>query len=299
VRGGAGQLEPGAAELPAVDDQPGSETAEDEFERSEAQEKVSEERVAPVQSLVLRSDPEEMSIWRTARYILRIRTNLILIVASALGYFYFTGVATFGLVLFEDRYHVTHGPATALITLVGLSGLIGVVLGGRLADSRMRRGDLNSRISVGAWSFVFAAILFCAGLLSDTVFASLPLFMLAGIAFGARNPPLDAARLDIMHHRLWGRAEAVRTLIRQLTIASAPILFGVVADAFAHPGAPSQAAGTHGFAAHADGRGLEVAFLLFLFTVVLGGLLTFAAKRTYARDIATALASEAATAARC
>lgn len=295
VRGGGSRLECGATDFAVADaSQASTAVEEQEFTQSEAQEQVMQERVRADPGLLLRGDPEQMSIWTTARYILRIRTNVILIVASALGYFYFTGVATFGLVLFEDRYHVAHGPATALITLVGLAGLGGVIAGGRFADHRMRLGDLNSRITVGAWSFLISALLFCAGLLSDTIFVSLPLFMLAGVAFGGRNPPLDAARLDIMHHRLWGRAEAVRTLLRQVTTASAPILFGVIADQFAAPGAAAQN-GAHGFGANADAHGLELAFLLCLVTVVLGGLLTFAAKRTYAPDVATALASEAAS----
>lgn len=296
LRGGRGQLELGATQF-TQPDAPGITPAldEDQLKQSEAQERVAQDHVPPDPGLVLRSDPGQMSIWSTACYVLRIRTNVILIVASALGYFYFTGVVTFGLVLFEDRYHVAASAATALITAVGLAGLGGVIAGGRLADNQMRRGDLNSRINVGAWSFLLSAVLFCAGLLSDTIFISLPLFMLAGVAFGARNPPLDAARLDIMHHRLWGRAEAVRTLLRQLTTAGAPILFGLVADAFAPPGAAAHSNGTHGFGANANGHGLELAFLFFLITVVLGGLLTFAAKRTYPRDVATALASEAAS----
>ncbi|MGH2861368.1 MAG: hypothetical protein ACRDLT_07645 [Solirubrobacteraceae bacterium] len=155
-------------------------------------------------------------MWSTARYILRVRTNVILIVTSALGYFYFTGVATFGLVLFEVRYHVTHSAATGLITLVGLAGLVGVIAGGRLADNWMRRGELNSRIIVGAWSFLISALLVCAGLLSDTVFISLPLFMLTRAVFGARNPPLDAARLDIMHHRWWGLVSERRSRLARL-----------------------------------------------------------------------------------
>src|SRR5262249_53299587 len=47
---------------------------------------------------------------------------------------------------------------------------------------------------------------------------------------GAQNPPLDAARLDIMPPLLWGRAEAVRTLLRSLAMALAPLLFGAVSD---------------------------------------------------------------------
>jgi MFS family permease len=181
--------------------------------------------------------------------------------------------------------------------LLGVGGLAGVIAGGRLADSWLERGNVNSRIVLGAASFAVAALLFLPGLLASSVVVSLPMFILAGAAFGARNPPLDAARLDIMHHRLWGRAEGVRTLLRRMTTAGAPILFGLLADQFAGGASRSASNGAHGFGANASARGLRVAFLILLVTLALGGILTFLATRTYPRDVATALASEAETAA--
>jgi MFS family permease len=295
LRGGHGALRRGATRFVSEDDfsshRP-KRPRENEFQKSRAQEKAEEQRVAPVPALVLHADPESMSVWRATVYVLRVRTNLVLIIASALGYFYFTGVSTFGLVLLEGRYHVTQGVATLLLMLLGAGGLVGVVLGGRLADRRLERGDLNSRIVIGALSFALAAVLFLPGLLSATLLVSLPLFILTGVAFGARNPPLDAARLDIMHHRLWGRAEAVRTLLRRTATAGAPILFGLIADQLGTHAKPN---GAHGFGATASAHGLQLAFLILLITLALGGLLTFIATRTYPRDVATALASEAET----
>jgi MFS family permease len=206
-------------------------------------------------------------------------------------------VSTFGFVFFEGRYHVAHGVATLLLMLLGVGGLVGVIAGGRLADAWLERGNVKSRIVVGAVSFALAALLFLPGLLAGSVMISLPLFILAGVAFGARNPPLDAARLDIMHHRLWGRAEGVRTFLRRLTTAAAPILFGLIADQFAGA-SRSGSNGTHGFGANASAHGLQVAFLILLITLALGGVLTFLATHTYPRDVATALASEAETAPR-
>ena len=78
--------------------------------------------------------------------------------------------------------------------------------------------------------------------------------------------------------------------------ATAPLLFGFSADRLAS-GATS-ASGGHGFGAGASAAGLRDAFLLLLVTLVIGGALTLAARRTYPADVATALASEAATAGR-
>ena len=298
ARGGRGRLRPGATEFITGDDAAparGTATCSDEFDETKAQEKVEEQRISPRPALVLRSDPEAMGLWRATIYILRIRTNLVLIAASALGYFYFTGVTTFGLVYFQGRYHLAHAPATLLLMLLGIGGLVGVLVGGRLADRWLERGNVDSRIIVGAGSFALAALFFLPGLLAARVVISLPLFILAAAAFGARNPPLDAARLDIMHHRLWGRAEAIRMLLRRSMTAAAPIVFGLIADRLAVPRAHASPGGAHGFGANANAQGLRLAFLVLLITLVLGGILTYLATRTYPSDVATALASESET----
>ena len=59
---------------------------------------------------------------------------------------------------------------------------------------------------------------------------AVPYLVAAAFFLGAQNPPLDAARLDIMPPLLWGRAEAVRTMLRSLAMALAPLLFGAVSD---------------------------------------------------------------------
>jgi MFS family permease len=268
-----------------------------EVERHEntlAQRTVDEQNVPPQEELVLHRDPARMSLWQATRYVLKVRTNVILIVASALGYFYFTGVQTFGLVFFRGRYGLSQGTATLLLALLGVGAIVGVVAGGRLADRLLEAGRVNGRVVVGGVSYVLAAVLFLPALLGHSLAFSLPLYLAAGIAFAARNPALDAARLDVMHHRLWGRAEAIRTLLRRVIVATAPVLFGFLADELS----ASRAHHTtqHGFGATASASGLHAAFLLLLVSLLASGLLTFRARRTYPRDVATAVASEEATA---
>ena len=71
-------------------------------------------------------------------------------------------------------------------------------------------------------------------------------FDVAGAALlSAANPPLDAARLDIMPAGLWGRAESTRTVLRSLAQALAPLVFGGLSQLIAGI-APEQAPiGTH------------------------------------------------------
>jgi MFS family permease len=298
VRGGGGQLafEGGTDATGSGDATSGGRSTEPErLTAGRAQREVRSRGVKPYPEQVLHANPEDMGLIGAGRYILGIRTNAVLIVASALGYFYFTGIQTFGLVYFQGRFHLSHGMATLALGSLAIGGLAGVIGGGRLADWGLRRGWVNSRIAIGACSYAVAALLFLPGLLTSSLVAALPLMMIAGVAFGGREPPLDAARLDIMHHRLWGRAESVRTFLRRTMTATAPIVFGLIADALAPPAAGGHANGAHGFGANADAHGLELASLVLLTTLVLGGLCTFAAMRTYPRDVATALASEAET----
>lgn len=295
ARGGGSQLRPGAREIDLGEAEPAADAAQESFTDGLVQEEVRERHVEPIAEQVLHSDPESMDLLAAARHVLRVRTNIVLIAASALGYFYFTGISTFGLVYFQGRFRLSHGMATITLASLAVGGLVGMIAGGRLADRGLRRGRINSRISVAAWSLAVAALLFLPGLAAGSLAVALPLMTIAATAFAARNPPLDAARLDIMHHRLWGRAESIRTLLRRAMTATAPIVFGVLADALAPPGAGVAAAGAHGFGANANARGLELASLVLLAAPVLGSLLTFAALRTYPRDVATAVASEAAT----
>ncbi len=299
LRGGRGRLAPGATRFRTAGD-PKLETASgaplDEVDRSIVQEKVDEERISARDDLILRQDPDRMSLGAATRWVLRVPTNRVLILASALGYFYLNGVETFGLVYFRGHYGLGQSVATLLLSLLGAGALLGVVAGGRLADRLIAAGHLDGRILVGAVSSIAAALLFVPALVTRSLALSMPLFVLAAVAFSARNPALDAARLDVMHHLLWGRAEAVRTVLRRLMVATAPLLFGFLADELASGRVSGNS--QQGFGATASAAGLRDAFLILVVTLIVSGLLTFRARRTYPVDVASAVASEDALGAR-
>jgi len=122
---------------------------------------------------------------------------------------------------------------------------------------------------------------------------SLPLALvfafLAGIALGGVNPPLNAARLDIVHSRLWGTAEAVRTTLVSISTGLAPLVFGIVSTQLGGSTADANAGATAPSAATA----LNHTFLLMLVSLVIAAALTLCvARRTYPRDVATAMATE-------
>ncbi len=144
-------------------------------------------------------------------HVLRVPTNLALIIASALGYFVISGILTFGVVFVRHQYSVGQSAATSLLAVLAIAAVVGVLVSGRLADALVRRGHLAGRVIVAAASFLTACALFLPPLLSRSLEIGLPLLWLGGAALYGSNPPLDAARLDIMPHWLWGRAEGVRT----------------------------------------------------------------------------------------
>jgi hypothetical protein len=118
-------------------------------------------------------------------------------------------------------------------------------------------------------------------------------FDIAGASLiSAANPPLDAARLDIMPAGLWGRAESTRTFLRSLAQALAPLVFGGLSQLIAGI-VPAQAPiGTHtGGVSPSTARGLEISFLILLSTLAAAGVFLARARATYAEDVATAGAS--------
>jgi MFS family permease len=297
-RGGQSRLEPGVTDLGArvaagSARRPGAE-GEEEPERDDelAQQAVLARGVEPDPEKVLRRDPQSLGLMPAVRYILSIPTNVLLIIGSSLGYFYFAGLQTFAILFVRGHYHSSQATAELVLAMLVAGALAGTLISGRLTDALVRRGALEARVWVPAVSYIGAAILLVPGLLGSSLTPAL-WFDVAGAALlSAANPPLDAARLDIMPAGLWGRAESVRTVLRSLTQALAPLLFGGLADLIAGI-APEQApVGTHpGIVSPGTARGLEITFLVLLGTLVAAGVFLFRARWTYPRDVATAAAS--------
>jgi MFS family permease len=237
--------------------------------------------IGPEEELVLGPELESMNFLAAAKAVLRIRTNVILIIASACGYFYLSGIETFGTEFVRQQYNIDQVLANGLLLLIGLGAVVGTLLAGGLSDRLLRAGYLNSRILVAAIAAIGSTFLFIPPLAAHSVTAALPYLIFAALLLSAQNPPIDAARLDIMPAQLWGRAEAVRTVLRSLAQSLAPVLFGFSSD--------------HVFG---GGRhGLQWTFSFMLVTMAASGFILLRALRTYPRDVATAAATEAAQAA--
>lgn len=297
ARGGQSRLAPGAADIRAADDPPGpgpdhdGDRGGDGTDEGQVQRQVADEHISPRQQLVLHSDPSGRSLWWALRYVLSVPTNRLLIVGSALGYFFFSGVQTFAVIFVRDRFGVGQGVASSLLVVVGVGAVAGVLVSGRVSDALIDRGHLTARPLVAGLSFLLSVVLFVPALLIGSLPLAALLFFLGAAGVGGANPPLDAARLDLMHSRLWGRAEAIRTVLRSSFQAAAPLLFGYVSTRL---GSRTSGLG-HPTATAGGGGGLDRTFLVMLVPVAAAGLLlVLRARRTYPRDVATALASERA-----
>jgi MFS family permease len=305
LRGGQSHLQVGAVDLDeAVADAAVRAQSGDDPEQSPeapnidpqheaAREAARRAGAVPNPRLVLHEDPTQMALLRSVRYVFSIPSNALMIFGSSLGYFYFAGLQTFALLFVKGHYHASQATAELALALLVVGAVIGTVLGGRLTDVMLKRGYLGARVWFPGACYIGAALMLLGGLIGSKLTPAL-WFDVAGAALiSAANPPIQAARLDIVPAGLWGRASSALTVVRSLSQALAPLVFGGLSQLVAgilpqqapigtHPHAPSSSITT----------GLQVSFLVMLVTLVAAGMLLFRARRTFASDVATAAASE-------
>jgi len=270
-----GARDPEAASRSGGREQDGSETS---TESGLARETAREADVQPRRQLVLHEDPTRRSWWWTMRYLMHIPTYPLLIAASALAYYFFSGARAFAMIYFTEHYDLARSVVSALVIVVGIGAIAGVVAGGQMSEWLLRKGHLTVRIVLPAIA-LFVAVLFLGyGVWTPSVWIGITMLTIGAGALAAAVAPIDAARLDIIHPRMWGRAEAGRMALRAAFEGSAPLLFGAVS-------------GWLGGGA----EGLKWTFLIMLTPALAASLLAIPARRTYPRDVATAAASVEAT----
>src|SRR5205823_9267712 len=123
---------------------------DDERRGPDVHELARQKGIVPDPAQVLDEDPDKMSLIAATRYVLHIRTNVVLIVASACGYYFLAGVQTFGVEFTTHQYGIDQALANLLLLVVGIGAVTGVLAGGALGDMLLHRGFLNGRILVSA-----------------------------------------------------------------------------------------------------------------------------------------------------
>jgi MFS family permease len=131
-------------------------------------------------------------------------------------------------------------------------------------------GVPTQRVVVAGGAMLAACVLTAPALLATSLYVALPLLVAGAACVGGENPPMDAARLDVVRGTVWGRAEGVRTLLKSGAQAASPVAFGLLAD--------------HAFGG--GGSGLRDAFLVMLVPLLVGGVLLLTlGRRWYPGDV--------------
>ncbi|MBU2843402.1 MULTISPECIES: MFS transporter [Acidithiobacillus] len=249
-------------------------------------EDIRKKSIQPVSKRILQEDPTQWHWFRAAKTILSIPSNVVLISASSAGYFYFTGLLAFGILYLTQRFHINTMAASSLFVGAGLGGIGGVIASGWIADWLLRKGLITARVWVTGMAFLLTIPFFLLALNTNNQVLEFIWLFWGSAALGATNPTLDAARLDIMHSRLWGRAEGIRISLRYILEAAAPFAFGWVSTHFSESHCQLQHCG--------NGYGLRITFGLFTILLLVATILMLSAIFTYPRDVATALFSQQA-----
>jgi MFS family permease len=302
ARGGRSWIVRGAEAIPSTEEAPREDGRREAERQARADDDVKPVRelvdrmgVEPNEEIVVEADPGGWTLREAVRYVLRVRTNVVMIVASSLGYFFFAGLKTFAVLFARGHYGLSQGVATLLVVVLGGAAAVGVIVGGRVSDRFIAKGRVTSRLDVGVLGYSGAALLLVPALLAGGIGIALPLLMFAAAGLAAPNATLDAARLDVVPAQLWGRAESVRTAVRTLLEAAAPLVFGFVSEQFGAnkggfgivAGGAKSPAGTP-----AQVHGLEIAFLLMLVPLAASGLMLLLARKAYPVDVASAEESQ-------
>jgi predicted MFS family arabinose efflux permease len=241
------------------------------------QESVRRAHIQPRDELVLHEDPTRWSLWRVMRYLLRLPTYGLLIAASALAYYFLSGARAFAMIYITQHYHITRSVVSPLVFVVGIGTLAGTVAGGRLAERLLRKGQADARIVVAAMALALSVPILGLAIWVSSALLGIALMTIGAGVLSAAVAPIDAARLDIVHPRMWGRGEAGRMALRSTFEGGAPLLFGALSEWLG--GGQS---------------GLMWTFLIMLVPMLVASLLGVWARKTYLRDVATAAASSRA-----
>ena len=242
------------------------------------QESVRRAHICPRQELVLREDPTRWSLWRVMLYLLRLPTYGLLIAASALAYYFLSGARAFAMIYITQHYHIARGVVSPLVFVVGIGTLAGTVAGGRLSEHLLRKGMADARIVVAAVALAASVPILGLAIWTGSAWLGIGLLTIGAGVLSAAVAPIDAARLDIVHPRMWGRGEAGRMALRSTFEGGAPLLFGALSEWLG--GGQS---------------GLMWTFLIMLIPMLVASALGVWARKTYLRDVATAAASTRAS----
>lgn len=216
--------------------------------------------------------------------LLRIKTLVVLISMQVFAFFVLGANVVYLPIYLQqkDTFGLTSGQAgTFSGAVIVLAGIIGIVIGGYLAD-RLNRRHPGARVLVCGIGFLLSAPSFVLAITLQNFALFTVFFVLTVLLLSIYNGPSTAATQDVVPSALRASAVAVSLLFAHLLgDAFAPALVGILAGSF-------DPTGTH-FAKDLAGQDLSKALL---FTcppaLVIAGLIGIFGARWMKDDIAAA-----------
>src|SRR6185312_4153183 len=157
------------------------------------QKKAREQRVQPRGELILHGNPRAMGLWKTIGYLLHLPSYRLLIIDSSLAYYFLSGVRAFMMIFFTAQWHITRGTLVGTVAVIGLGALGGVILGGRLSEHLLRKGQLNSRLNVPAIGLLASVPPLALAFWVHSAWLGVPLATIGVALLSAAIAPIDAA----------------------------------------------------------------------------------------------------------
>ena len=173
----------------------------------------------------------DKNFWQTVRKLLHIPTYWILVGAFVFSFFTIGGTS-FWLTSYLNRaFNLTLTEAGSIsgIVLV-VSGIVGTVLGGWLADRAQGRFP-EGRLFVSMLGFLIGAPFVLLALLIHSLAPFVAVFLVAGITLNFCTGPLNAVIQDVIAPNMRATALGLALLLAHLLgDASAPTIIGLISD---------------------------------------------------------------------
>jgi len=170
-------------------------------------------------------------IRESVRAILGIRTMRVAIASQTLNFFVLGAAAFWFPTLLQRRFAISLGTAGLISgAVLVLSGIIGTLGGGWLADRLLARYP-SARLLVTGAGFLISAPLLIISLLMPSLALTVPIFFLGGIFLNAYNGPMTALMQDVVRPELRCATVAVSLIVAHvLGDAFSPLVLGALSD---------------------------------------------------------------------
>ena len=223
--------------------------------------------VLPEPTRVGTLDYDRATSREVGRELLRIRSMWFGLMSITISQLLLSALQFWGVEYYKRVYHMGAAEAGAFTALLGVGAVFGILGGGFISDRYLKRGFVNARVYVVAFSSIAATAVMLPAFISTNLRVTVPLFFLGGMFLTLPVAPAEALTSDVVVARLRGRAAAVRSIVRTVSFAGAPIV-GLLSGPL----------------------GLRLAIVAIIPLYAVGGFVMLFAARSYPHDVAFVVA---------